>query len=377
MTEPIRILHVVVNMNRGGAETLIMNLYRNIDRTKFQFDFLTFKEGVFDKEILELGGKIYRISYVNDVGHFGYQKELDRFFSDHQSYKIVHSHMDKMSGYVLKSAAKYKIPVRIAHSHSTKSEGHIINRVYKWFAGRLLLNNLTNKVACSKLAGNWLFNGKSNDIYIVKNGIDLGKFSYSEDIRQAIRNELEIDEKTLAIGHVGRFSHPKNHAFLLEIFFELLKTRPNCKLVLVGEGKLRKEIEKKAANLGIADKVFFLGLKENIHEIMQAFDVFCFPSLYEGFPVTLIEAQALGLPCLISENISKEISICKNNVSFVELGKASVWVEKINKINNKYSFSDPQFSNNLVKSEGYDISDSARDIQIYYNQLIKQRINFE
>lgn len=157
MGSPLRILHVVVNMNRGGAETLLMNLYRNIDRTKIQFDFLTCKPGVFDDEIIELGGKIQRISYISDVGHFRYMKELETFFVNNNYYSIVHCHMDKMSGLVLKAANKAGVPTRISHSHNTQSEGSLVAKLYKWYAGQSIFLNSTNFFACSGEAAKWLF----------------------------------------------------------------------------------------------------------------------------------------------------------------------------------------------------------------------------
>ncbi len=178
MGSPLRVLHVVVNMNRGGAETLIMNLYRNIDRTKVQFDFLTCKEGVFDSEIHEMGGKIHRIPYVTEVGHSGYVKELDLFFKEHPDYEIVHSHLDKMSGLVLRAAKKAEIPVRIAHSHNTQSEGGIGAKGYKWLVGRYINWNATHMFACSEVAAKWLFGSQAHKASILKNGIECDKFQF-------------------------------------------------------------------------------------------------------------------------------------------------------------------------------------------------------
>ena len=192
MGGPIRILHVVVNMNRGGAETLIMNLYRNMDRSKVQFDFLTCREGAFDEEIAAMGGRIHRIPYVTDVGHFGYVKALDAFFTSHPEYKIVHSHMDKMSGLVLRSAKKAGIPIRIAHSHNTSSEGGTATKVYKSYAGKFILPNASHLLACSNLAANWLFEKKANQARILKNGIDCDQFAFSAEVRKQVREELKL-----------------------------------------------------------------------------------------------------------------------------------------------------------------------------------------
>ncbi|MEI5907748.1 glycosyltransferase family 1 protein [Bacillus spongiae] len=329
MGSPLRILHVVVNMNRGGAETLIMNLYRNIDRTKVQFDFLTCKEGVFDQEIIKMGGKVYRVPYVTDVGHFGYVKALDTFFKQHTSYRVIHSHMDKMSGLVLKSAKKNHIPVRIAHSHSTQSEGRIAPRLYKWIIGKQIHSNATNLFACSRAAGSWLFGSKGRDVSVIKNGIECNKFSFSSNIRTQIRTNLKIGESTFVLGHVGRFSQPKNHLFLLNIFKEFTLSQPDSILVLAGDGPLKKVINEKVRELGLENKVMLLGVRDDIPSLLQAFDLFVFPSLYEGLPLTLIEAQGAGLPCYISDTITSEVDMGMQLIHYISIEDEKAWVQKL------------------------------------------------
>src|SRR5690625_4425482 len=206
MDSPLRILHVVVNMNRGGAETLIMNLYRNINRSKVQFDFLTFKPGVFDTEIKNMGGRVHRIPYITDRGHIGFTQALSQFFKKQREYKVIHSHMDKMSGFILKFAKKAKIPIRIAHSHNTESEGGLLAKVYKWYGGSHILTSATHFYACSNKAATWLFKNKSKEAYILKNGIETNQFTFSPNARQTIRSELKLKKDTLVLGHVGRFS---------------------------------------------------------------------------------------------------------------------------------------------------------------------------
>ncbi|MEH7385632.1 glycosyltransferase, partial [Bacillus sp. JJ1521] len=264
MGGPLRVLHVVVNMNRGGAETLIMNLYRNMDRSKVQFDFLTCKEGVFDKEILEIGGKIHRIPYISDVGHFGYVKALDQFFKEYNSYKIVHSHLDKMSGLVLRAASKAGIPVRIAHSHNTQSEGGVATKIYKSYSGKYINSHATNLFACSNAAAEWLFGQNSKEANILKNGIEYDKFLFSNDSRSDIRKEFNISDETLVLGHIGRFNHQKNHSFLIDVFSELNEKVQNSVLILVGDGVLRSRIEEKVRQLNLANKVLFLGVRQDI-----------------------------------------------------------------------------------------------------------------
>lgn len=364
MGSPLRILHVVVNMNRGGAETLIMNLYRNIDRTKVQFDFLTCKEGVFDTEIAEMGGKVHRMPYITDVGHFKYIKELGKFFTLNNQYKIVHSHMDKMSGFVLREAKKVGIPIRISHSHNTSSEGSKASRIYKWYAGNFIIPSATNLFACSHYAAQWLFKSKSSETKILKNGIECNQFAFSESVRKEVRTELSIDKDIFVLGHVGRFALQKNHNFLLELFAKLNKVKKDSVLILVGDGPLRKDIEKKAIELKVRDKVKFIGIRNDINRILQGFDVFVFPSIHEGLPVSLIEAQGAGVPCLISENISKEVDLGCNLIVSLSLSYQNKWVEKIIDIAARKS--NRNIYSTVLAEQGYDIKDTAVNIENFY-----------
>lgn len=364
MESPVRVLHVIVNMNRGGAETLIMNLYRNINRSKIQFDFLTCKEGVFDQEILNLGGRIHRIPYITERGHFHYIKNLNQFFKMNNDYKIVHSHMDKMSGLVLKAAKMARVPVRIAHSHNTESEGGLAAKIYKEFAGSNINKAATHYLACSNLAAKWLFKDKANAATLLKNGIETDKFIFSKEVRDQIRNELGLGYDSLVIGHVGRFNHQKNHSFLVDIFYELSKIATESFLVFVGDGALRSEIEKKVRKLRLNDKVLFLGERSDINNVLQAFDLFVFPSIHEGLPVTLIEAQGAGLPCLISDQITPEVDLGMGLIKFIPLKKNDIWVEEILKAYaRKVSRNIPK---QALSNKGYDIKNTAHFIQDFY-----------
>jgi glycosyltransferase involved in cell wall biosynthesis len=369
MGSPVRILHVVVNMNRGGAETLIMNLYRNIDRTKVQFDFLTCKKGVFDSEITRLGGKIYRIPYVTEIGHLKYIKSLDYFFSAHKNYHVVHSHMDKMSGFVLRSAAKAGILFRVAHSHNTSSEGSVIAKLYKWYAGSKILNNATHLVACSQKAANWLFQKNADKALILKNGIDCNKFQFSNEIRNKVRKELNIPENYFIVGHVGRFNHQKNHKFLIDVFAETLKANEKSILLLIGEGDLLPAIQKKVNYLDLNDHVKFLGVREDVHQLFQAFDVFVFPSYHEGLPVTLIEAQSIGLPCLISDKITNEVDMGLGTVRYLPINNLEKWKISMDVV--RKSLLRSEKTKKVLKNNGYDIKSSASQTQDLYLKMVR------
>ncbi|MDR6121920.1 glycosyltransferase involved in cell wall biosynthesis [Bacillus sp. SLBN-46] len=364
MSKPIRVLHVVVNMNRGGAETLLMNLYRNIDRSKIQFDFLTCKEGVFDQEIKELGGTIHRIPYINEVGHFSYIKALNNFFSTYNDYTIVHSHLNRMSGVVVRAAKKFGIRYCISHSHNTGGEGGVLSKAYKWYSGLFIPYHSDYTFACSEAAAKWLFGSKSNQAKLLKNGIEPEMFTFSSDIRMRIRQELGIDDQ-IVFGHVGRFTKQKNHKFLVEIFAEFVKRKPNSILLLCGDGVLRNDIEKRVCELNIQDKVKFLGVRSDINQLLQAFDLFLFPSLHEGLPVTLIEAQAAGIPCLISDEITDEVDLGLGLMKFLNLSSKDLWaaelekmtVEKIQRHTSKI---------NMLRDSGYDIKNTATWLQDFY-----------
>ena len=363
MKKPLRVLHAVVNMNRGGAETLIMNLYKNIDRSKIQFDFLTCKEGIFDKEILAMGGKVHRIPYITEVGHFKYIEALDNFFTLHEEYKIVHSHMDKMSGFVLRSAKKAGIPIRIAHSHNTSSEGRKFIQLYKLYAGAFIKSNATQLLACSHAASSWLFRKQSKSSLVLKNGIEIDDFKFSKEVRKWIRKNLNLSEDTLVIGHVGRFCLQKNHDFLVDVFSDILKENKDAVLVLVGDGPLCSKIKDKVINMGLADKVKFLGVRSNVNQLLQAFDIFMFPSLHEGLPVTLVEAQASGLPCFISNTITTEVNMETGLINYLSIDDKEQWVEKIkviSKNSNREIFKDA-----LIK-RGYDIKKTSKFIEKLY-----------
>lgn len=360
MSEPLRILHCVVNMNRGGAETLIMNIYRNIDRSKVQFDFLTSAEGVFDNEIKQLGGKVYRHPYITKVGPFRYSKSIYSFFKEHPEYDIVHSHMDRMSGLIMREAKRAGVSVRIAHSHSTKNEGNIIERFIKSYYGNFM-NNATDQFACSREAAEFLF-GKNNKAIILKNGIEVDKYIFSDYIRNRIRSEWNVQDE-FVIGHVGRCDEAKNQSYLIDIFSEIYKINKKTRLILVGDGVMMGHLRTKVKKKGLSATVKFLGVCENVNELLQGFDVFVFPSIFEGLPVTVIEAQASGLKCVLSDTITREVDI-SGNVEFVSLKKnASEWANVVLKYKDGYKREN--MSENIGKNK-YDIKETAKWLEGFY-----------
>lgn len=375
--KPIRVLHIVGIMNMGGIENLLMNIYRNIDREEIQFDFLVTREekGIFDDEIKSLGGNIYNIPHMSSVGVLKYKKILFEFFKEHKEFRIVHCHRDALCSIYLKQAKKAKIQVRIAHSHTIKlAEGKgakgIMNTLIKRYFMLFTRYSATDYFACSKDAGKWLFGQKiaNNKLNVIKNGININKYIYSQKIALEIRQKLGVSDNTFLIGHVGRFELAKNHTFLVDIFEQLQKEISNVELCLVGDGSLIEEIKRKVNKLGIQDKVKFLGIQNNINELMMAFDTFLFPSLFEGLGIVAIEAQATGLPCVVSNEIPKEVDLGLGIIHFIDLANCKIWVNKIQDImisilkrtNSRTS------DKKTIVEKGYDIEQTIIWMQRFY-----------
>ena len=357
---PIRILHVVTYMGRGGLETMIMNYYRHIDRSKVQFDFLVHRDfrADYDDEIESMGGIIYRLPRLVPWSR-RYNVSLNHFFSAHPEYRIVHVHQDCLSSVILKVAQKHGVPVRIAHSHNNNQEKNLKYPI-KLYYMRQIPGYATELFACGRNAGDWMFGGLP--YRILNNAIDTQKYVFSPDVRNQMRDALNIDEDTLVIGNVGRLYQQKNHTFLLDIFAELKQMHPNALLMLVGDGPLSEELQTKAHALGINDSIIFTGVRSDVHALMQAMDVFVFPSLFEGLPVTLIEAQAASLPCLISSSIPIEcrktdlvtpISLTRNPADWAR--------EVLQKAGTARNNMLPQ-----IQSSGFDIRENAAFLQNFY-----------
>lgn len=355
----IRILHVVTHMNRGGLETMIMNYYRNIDRTRMQFDFLTHRkyDGDYGEEIISLGGKVYHLPVLNPFSR-KYKRSLADFFDRHPEYRVIHVHQDCMSSVILKIAKKKNIEVRIAHSHSTSQDKNL-KYLIKLYYRRQIPYFSTHLFACSQAAGKWMFG--NHKFTVLNNAIDAEKFQLDAEKRKIVREGLKVREEELLIGHVGRFCYPKNHSFLIDIFNAIQKKIPS-KLILVGDGELKNDIEQKVKMYGLEDKVLFTGVISDVSEIMQAMDVFVFPSNYEGLPVTLIEAQASGLSCLISDRVPLECRITDLVEQIPLTDSSEEWAKqavKAAETKRKNTVSE-------VRKAGFDIKESAKYLQEFY-----------
>ena len=366
--EPIRIAQVIGKWVGGGVEAVVMNYYRYIDKSKIQFDFICDEDStnIPYEEIEKLGGKVILIPPYQKL--FRYHKELKRILKE-GNYKIVHSHINTLSVFSLFAAKCAKVPVRIAHSHSTtnkkEKKKNLMKQVLKPFSKLFA----TDYMCCSELAGRWLFGDKLYDegkIYLLNNAIDLHKFEYNEKIREEVRKELNIDEKTFVMGHIGRFVTVKNHKFLLEVFHAIYKENKNSILLLAGQGPLKEKIEQKVKEMNLDKAVQFLGQRSDANRLYQAMDVFVLPSLYEGLPVVGVEAQAAGLLCVLSDDMTKETKVLETT-TFLSLNEgAKKWADTID--NATKQFERKNMLNEMAQ-KGFDIQKEVKKLEEIYRKL--------
>jgi glycosyltransferase involved in cell wall biosynthesis len=364
--KPKRILQVLNSMNRGGIETFIMNVYRNIDREHFEFDFLTQSRGVaaYDKEISMLGGTQYRLPpRRNNV--FRFNRAINHFFNINREYDAVHFHISNLSTITsLKAAYKEKIKTRIIHSHGSKCPSGLHHRLLHWWNQQSVHVWGTHYFACSNQAASHLYANKlkNRKVTIVNNAIELERFVFDNRKRTAARRALDLEDQFI-MGHIGTFCHAKNHAFLLDIFLEVKKTIGNAVLVLVGDGPLRPDIERRAQALNIEDSVHILGVRSDIPDLLQAMDVFILPSYNEGLPVVGIEAQAAGLKCFLSDSITRQVNVT-GLVDYIPLGQSPEhWAERILACSNGYPRENME---KVMKLSGFDIAATVKQLGSVY-----------
>lgn len=347
----------------GGLEQVVMNYYRHIDHSRVQFDFIVDKDSslVPRSEIESLGGRVFSVPPYQHV--FAYQRALASLFSA-QNWPIVHSHENALSIFPLRAAKRAGIPVRIAHSHSTAGKGEAARNAIKWILRRFSNVYPTYRMACSRHAGEWLF-GKDTDFEVVRNAIDLSEFDFDVNVRRGARLGLNASDATFIVGHIGRFVTQKNHSFLISMFAEVVRREENSLLVLVGEGPLMGDAQTKACSLGIADRVRFLGHREDVGALYQAFDVFCLPSNYEGLGMVAIEAQVSGLPALCSENVPDEALVSDAALKMSLSDGPASWAEIALETRSRPRRERVQDARN----NGYDIVTASRILQERYVNL--------
>lgn len=371
----IRILHSVSNLDRGGIETMLMNYYRHIDRTKIQFDFICNKQksGAYDEEAQKMGARIFHSPGLNPLHYRQYITFFKRLVKNYPEYKIIEVHNGALGLYALNSAKRAQIPIRIYHAH-----GQGLNMDYKivlkWLCKKFLRFNMTHHFTCGLKAGEYYFGKKvinKGEYFFIHNAIDVDKFSFDINQRESIRNEYNLQDKHV-IGHVGRFMHQKNHKFLINVFAQITKLDDKAVLVLLGDGELQNKIKEQAEKLKIAHKIKMLGNVPNVNEWYQAFDLFVLPSHWEGLPVVGVEAQTSGLPCIFSSTITHEIKLTDRAI-FLDLSDGeNKWAEKsIAFLRENIKRTDMR---NIIKEKGYDIRSEAKKLENLYLKIYQKEI---
>ena len=376
--EPIRVLHVLGTLNLGGAESRVMDLYRNMDRNQVQFDFLIHdaKPQHYEEEVKQLGGRVYRLPRFRGYNYISYRRAIRRFFKEHTEIKAVHGHMTSTASIYIPIAKKYGIPMTIAHARSAGVDPGWKGKL-TLFLRRKLAEKTEYCFTCSGLAGEAVFGTKAMEegrVQIIPNAIEVSKYELLPEIRNRLRKELQIENK-LVLGHVGRFSFMKNHKFLLEVFSEVVKRQENSILLLLGEGECMEEIRSLAKEKKLEEKVLFLGNKRNVQDYYQVMDTFVFPSIFEGLPGTVMEAQAAGLPCLISENITGEVMVTSLVKRFSLEKTPAQWAEEILK-NSEIKGERGKEKTYLeeIRKAGFDVKRQAEEMVSFYKTSEKKKL---
>ena len=362
---PIRILNLFTIMNRGGAETMVMNYYRNTDRSKAHFDFVVHRQerGAYDDEIELLGGKIYRMPAIRPWTATQYRKIIRAFYAQHPEYQIIHSHMSELGYYDFIEAERAGVPVRICHAHN-RPHGIDLKSPVRWYYKTMMMPHITHMFMCGEESGEWLFGKKNRNSFIqLNNAIEASQYRYNEETREWIRKQLGLSDQ-LVVGHVGRFNPQKNHPFIIDVFEAVHRQWPDSVLLLVGDDSCDdgKQIHHKVKSLGLENNVKFLGIRSDVSDLLQAMDVFLFPSLFEGLSVASIEAQASGLPLLISDKVPIE---CKKTSSVQVISLTSppeIWAQKVIEA----AHTDRVDTYDEIAAAGFDIAENAKWLQNYY-----------
>lgn len=359
---PLRVLQILTNLDRAGMETMTMNYYRHIDRARVQFDFLLHRSerGAYEAEARALGANVFRVPRQNPLSK-GYWHALDSFFAEHP-YRVVHAQLDCMSAEPLAAAARHGTAVRIAHSHSSRQDRDL-KYPLKLVCKRFIKREATDLFACSVEAGRWMFG--TDCFRVIPNAIDIGRYAFDEAARKRVRTELKVGLRVPVVGHVGRFMPAKNHEFILRAFQAMLRLRADAVLLLAGEGDLLERTRQRARELGIERSVMFVGVREDVPELMQAMDVFLMPSLYEGLPVVLVEAQAAGLPCVISDAIPPDCDFAGGGIRRLALSAGpDDWASELCRLVAEGRRREEGAA--VVRSAGFDIKAAAAWLEDFY-----------
>lgn len=363
-----RILHVLGTLDRGGTESMLMNYYRHINRNEMQFDFVvhTTRHCDYEDEVLSLGGIVHRVPRFSLINIRNYKRAWAQLFSLHHEYKIIHVHHFLVAGIVLPIAARFGIPVRIVHSHNTKPPIFLLKEKVMWLFHHNMIKYSTERLACSNDAGRYLFGNQPFKVFY--NAIETDRYEYNESNRKKIRDEFGLSDDDFVIGHIGSFrTRQKNHSFLIEVFAELAKYDSHAKLLLVGDGQLRKEIESKCRLLDLEKKTIFAGVRDDVPALLSAMDVFLFPSFFEGLGIVGVEAQAAGLLCVFSDAIPDEACVTDLVIKMSLKEKANEWALRITELQHRRERG--TYCREVARA-GFDVESNLRKLEELYNLTI-------
>lgn len=357
--KPQRLLCIVSNMDTGGAETFLMKMYRKLDRNRYQMDFVVSGDGrgYYEDEIEQLGGIVYRITRKTK-DFVAFRRELAAAVRDDGYPCVLRIGSDALSAidlWVAKRAGARRLALRSSNASDGKgSLGMFLQKAFR----RLLTSVADVKIAPSDLAAAYTFGPKAvsnGEVHYLHNALDLNAYTFSPEIRSATRSELGIEPDALVVGHVGRFAPQKNHGFLIEVFAELLKARPDARLVLVGQGELEGEVRGKAEVFGVLDSIVFTGVCPDVPALLSAFDALALPSLYEGMPNVVIEAQAAGLACVVSDTVTRQADVT-GLVEYLPIDDTTAWANALESAATVERLD----TRTAMTAAGYDISREAK-----------------
>ena len=362
-----RILHIVGGMDRAGAETMLMNLYRKLDKSKYQFDFVYFNDSKcdYDDEIIKLGGRIFRISNSNPISR---TLKLSKLIKQKKPFHAVHCHMLFSNAFHVLAAFFAKIEMRISHSHNTSDVNSktFHGRLYQNTSRRIMKMFSTHFVACGEAAGKFLFSNNDKVEYLL-NAIDVEEFSNNRIVnRRFLKDEFNLDDDTIVITQIGRISPVKNHKFTINFAEYLIQKGHKFVIAIVGSGPLKNELLEMIDEKKLNKSVKLLGIRSDIPNILAGTDLMIMPSFHEGFPVVLVESQATGVPALISDNISSEVDMGLKLVDFARLDdEFSTWETKLLDILKQKEVS-PIQRLEILSDKGFNINKSVKKLESIY-----------
>lgn len=371
----IKVLQVVEDMGlNSGVSSMLMNYYRFISHERVNFDFLVFRDVPMDvrQYCSQCGSAIYQAPPLTGRNVFSgkLEKEIDAILAEHGGeYDIIHGHEPNVAFIFMRLAKKRGIACRVIHSHNSRGADSLAKKMRNFVLHKWGLRYATHYCACSKKAALYLY-GTDENVTIINNAIDIDRFRYREDVREMMRSRLGADGR-FVIGHVGRFAPQKNHEYLLRVFAGVLKKTPDAVLLLIGGGDGEAAVRAGAEELGLSGNVIFAGVTDQVPAYMQAMDVLVLPSRYEGLPVVCVEAQAAGLPCLVSDRVTREVGLLPD-VEYIGIGDADItkWEESLDRIRKRGSAPKREQAAGQVRLAGFDIREEGRKLEEYYCRIV-------